>query len=457
MVKGNEEDKDFFMQKDNVIIRKTRSVCPVCLEKIEGQIVEWENKIYMHKNCKNHGDFSLLLSRHSDYYRDLDRFYFSLMNRSLPQHDYIVHLTNRCELNCPVCLADANSSKTEDYPLEKLKEFLKGKKGYKIDLMGAEPATRNDLPEIIKTVRKSGNIPSLHTNGIRISDCSYLKELKDAGLNEVHLQFDGFDDNIYEKMRGRKLFNIKQKTLENLARLDISTDLVATIVRGLNEKEMVKILDFGVKNSFVKEIFFLGCRYLGRAKDLSMEGCMMPDELIDVLEEETKGKIARSSVAGFQKLYFSLLAAFSIRKCFYIHHFLILRDKNSYLPIDDVFDLEGIQKKLENFRRLKTKENKLASAYLLFSLAHKLAGFRSFSFWKEFLSIGLPFIKGFDLSKLPRRSILLGFISACDSYSFDADIAKNCGKGAVSIERGIQDTGAIDNVFRDRMVKGKLR
>jgi len=457
MVKSYEKDKEIFMQKDKLIIRKKKSVCPVCLARVEADIVEREGKVYMDKRCNTHGSFNLLLSRHPHYYRGLNEFYFSLMDRSLSQHDYIIHLTNRCELNCPICLADANLRKTEDYPLESLKEFLKGKRGYKIDLMGAEPAMRDDLPEIIKAVRKSGNIAALHTNGIRIADYSYLKELKKAGLHEVHLQFDGFDDYVYEKMRDKKLSGIKRKALDNLERLNIATDLVATIVRGVNENEIIKILDYGVEHQFVKEVFFLGCRFLGRAKDLPIEWCMMPDELIDILEEQTVGKISRQNVFNFQKLYFALLAAFSIRKCFYIQHFLIIRNKNGYVPIDKVFDLEGIQKKLERFKELKLAKSKLALSYLLSCLAFKLLSSKS-PFWlKEFLSFGLPFIRGFDLSRLPRKSVLLGFISACDAYSLDYEIAQNCGKGAISIELGIQDTGAIDNVLRDKLMVDGLK
>ncbi|OGW75952.1 MAG: hypothetical protein A2Z72_04610 [Omnitrophica bacterium RBG_13_46_9] len=443
------------MQEDKTVIRKTQSVCPACLAKIEALIVERENNVYMDKRCGAHGAFSLLLSRHPQYYKGLNDFYFPLMRKSLSQHDYIVHLTNRCELDCPICLADANLRETEDYPLENLKEFLKDKRGYKIDLMGAEPAMRDDLPKIIKSIKDSGNIAALHTNGIRIADYGYLKNLKKAGLHEVHLQFDGFDDYVYEKIRGKKLLDIKQKVLNNLERLDIATDLVATIVRDLNEKEMARILHFGVKCRFVKEIFFLGCRFLGKAKELPIEGCIMPDELIDILEKDTHGKISRQNVFNFQKLYFALLAAFSIRKCFYIQHFMVARNKNDYTPIDEILDLEGIQTKLEKFKKLKLKNSKLALPYLLSFLALRSINSKGLFWLREFLSYGLPFMRGFNLSRLPGRSILLGFISACDAYSLDYEIAKNCGKGAISAELGIQDTGAIDNVLRDRLMAGE--
>ena len=445
------------MRLREMIIRKTKSVCPVCLKNIEAYIVERNGKIFMDKECSAHGDFSVLLSCHPQYYKELNRFYFSLMDRSFAQHDYIVHLTNRCNLNCPICLADANLRETDDYPLESLREFLRNKKKYKIDLMGAEPTLREDLPEIIKMVRKSGNIAALHTNGVKIADSNYLEELKKAGLNEVHFQFDGFDDEAYEKIRGRGLLEIKMKSLNNLERFNIATDLVATIVRGINEKEIIKILEFGTKHRFVKEIFFLGCRFLGRAKDLPIEGCLMPDELIDILEEQTEGKISRGNILNFQRIYYALLSAFSIRKCFYIQHFLIIRDKGDYIPLDKIFDLNKIKNNLEKFLELKKRKSKLAVPYLFLSLAHKFIDFKRIVFLKELLTFGFQFIRGFNLSRLPQKGVLLGFISACDAYSLDYQIARNCGKGAISVELGIQDMGAIDNVLRDKLLGGGMR
>ena len=375
-----------------------------------------------------------------------------MITKGFPQRDYIVHLTNRCNLDCPICLADSNLRQTEDYPSDDLREFLKDKRNFKIDLMGAEPTMREDLPEIIRLVRKSGNIAALHTNGIRIADFSYLRELKSMGLNEVHFQFDGFDDQVYEKIRGRRLLQIKLKALENLERLNISTDLKATIVRNVNEDQMIKIFNFAVKHRFIKEVFFLGCRYLGRAKGLPIEGCMMPDELIDILEEQTSGKISRKKIFTFQKLYFALLAAFSKRKCFYVQHFLITRHKDGYLTIDQTFDLQGIQKKLDKLRNSKLKSKKMAVLRLFLSIIPKLISFRGLLSLSDILSIGFSFIWGFNLSKLSRKDILLGFISACDVYSFDYQIARNCGKGAVSVELGIQDMGALDNVLRDKFL-----
>lgn len=437
------------MQVNNPI-RETKSVCPECLKIIRADILEIEGKVYMVKECLQHGKFQLLLSKHPWYYRQLNDFYFSLMSRSFIQRDYIVHLTNRCNLNCPICLADSNLSHSEDYPKDDLRRFLKGKRNFKIDLMGAESTMRQDLPEIIRMVSRSGNIAALHTNGIKIAEFSYLKELKKMGLNEIHLQFDGLDDRVYETIRGARLLQIKFKAIENLERLNISTDLKATIVRGVNEDQMVKILDFAVKHKFIKEVFFLGCRYLGRAKELPFEGCIMPDELIDMLEEQTAGEISRQNIFRFQKFYFSLLASFSIQKCFYNQHFLISRHKDSYLPIDKILNLQDISAYLDKFKSSKLPNRKFSLFYLPLFLIFKFLRFKDLLRLKDLIPMACSFIHGFDLSKLSKKNILLGFISACDAYSFDYQIARNCGKGAVSVELGIQEIGAIDNVRRDK-------
>ncbi len=403
----------------------------------------------MAKDCPQHGQFRVLLSDCPAYYQRLDEFYFSLMTQSFPQRDYIVYLTNRCNLSCPICLANSNMRGIRDLSPEALKAFLNGKRNLKIDLMGAEPTMREDLAEIVRIIRKSGNAAALHTNGIKIAEPSYLKRLRDSGLDEVHLQFDGFTDRIYQEIRGEKLLEIKLKALENLGRLNIPTDLKVTVVRGINDNQMAKIIDFGTRCAFVKEIFFLGCRYLGRARGLPMERCLMPDELIGLLEAQTCGKISRENVFMFQRLYFSLLAAFSIRKCFYNQHFLIMRDRDGYATADEIFDLPAIQGSLDRFREMIRVNKRTALAYLIFSLSAKFINPKRLSSLKDILPAALSFMRGFRLSQLSKRSILLGFITACDSHSFDYAVAQNCGKGAVSPDLGIQDIGAMDNVLRD--------
>ena len=154
------------------------------------------------------------------------------MRTSYPQRDYIVRLTERCNLRCRICLAYANARESEDYPLGELLKFVRRRKGLKLDLMGAEPTMRADLAQVIRRLAPEKCTVALHTNGIKLADVEYLRELKEAGLDEVHLQFDGLDDRYYQHVRSRPLRDYKLRVLRNLESLESETDLRATIVRG---------------------------------------------------------------------------------------------------------------------------------------------------------------------------------------------------------------------------------
>lgn len=435
------------------LIRETESLCPQCIQRIPAEIVEEEGKIYMVKECPQHGRFRVFLSQHPWYYRGLNDFYFSLITKRLPQRDYILRLTERCNLNCSICLASANENPAADYPIEKLKAFIQGKKGYKFDLMGTEPTMREDLPRIISMIRNSGNLAALHTNGIKIADFSYLKELWDSGLREVHFQFDGFDDQFYLKVRGERLLSLKLKALENLKRLNIGTDLVATILRGYNDREIIKILDYGVANPFVREIFFLGCRWLGKARDLDYKVCLLPDEIIDLLTEQTRDSeepITREEIFRFQKLYFTLLSLTSLKKCFYIHHYLLVRKEGGYRNIHRILDLAKMEKALDRYKENMKKGRRLAKAILLANLFPTLLRPSTLILAKDFLIHRSLLTSGFDISRIPSKYLLLGFISACDPYMYDSQITLNCGKGELSLDLGEQELGAWANCLRDK-------
>ena len=317
--------------------------------------------------------------------------------------------------------------------------------------MGAEPTVRDDLIDIIRLVSETKNFPALHTNGIKLAEEEYVKELAEAGLTEVHLQFDGFDDNNYQRIRGEELLEIKMKALENLKKYNISTDLVVTIVRNDNEKEIKKVLDYAIGNNFIKEVFYLGCRFLGKATNLSEENCLMPDEVMDEFLKQMNGEVTRRDMLIFQKLYFSFLHFFKVRKCLYIHHYLFFRRKDgTAVPFNKLINMERLNKKLERYRKLVKKSPFLARLYLLPAIGLCFLNPRALSVLKDSLIIKLLLYFGFDLSKVTQNSILIGFITACDPLIFDIQVAKNCGKGEISNDLGYHNSGAWANVLRDK-------
>ena len=72
----------------------------------------------------------------------------------------LLEVTQRCNLNCPICFASAGETVGEDISLEALGEqmdFLMEHGGpFNLQLSGGEPTMREDLPEIIRMGKEKG-------------------------------------------------------------------------------------------------------------------------------------------------------------------------------------------------------------------------------------------------------------------------------------------------------------
>ncbi len=432
-------------------LRETSGTCPECIRIVPAEVIEDSGRVFIEKHCPEHGSNRALISIDPDYYKELSRYFLSVMNENLPQRDYILRLTGRCNMNCPICLASANDYEEEDLPVEEIRQLTEQGRRLKLDLMGAEPTLRPDLADIIRDAHRKGHITALHTNGIKLGDRDYCKTLLDAGLDEVHLQFDGFSDAHDQEIRGQPMNEHKRRVLAVLEEFNLATDLVVTVAQGSNEDEMLKALDYAALHPFVKEVFYLGCRPLGRATDDFVDQCLVPDEVLAILEEKSSGRISRDDLRVFQKLYFALLAIFRVRKCLYIHHYMVTRSRNGWEPISKGIDLPWLNPRLDRFPALFRKARWLGAGYL--GLSAMLAVLRkgSFRLLLDGGVLALMLALGFNLSRIKRRPILLGFITACDPWIHDQEVSANCGKGEVSTDLGRYESGADANVARERL------
>ena len=105
----------------------------------------------------------------------------------------MVDLTHRCNMECANCYLP--NREIPDMDVDKLYEFLnKLPKRVIVRLIGAEPTIRNDLPDIIRNVKKCGHQVSVTTNGLRLSSKNYVNKLKEAGLRMVLISMNGAAD-----------------------------------------------------------------------------------------------------------------------------------------------------------------------------------------------------------------------------------------------------------------------
>lgn len=294
------------------VIRKTLSVCPVCLNRLPAEIIKTDGEYTLDKTCPEHGHFSAVIWRGEDPSFEEWGDYTPPAESKTPdcpndcglcaQHlqktcCVLVEVTARCNLRCPICFAESGTAITEPTVQELYGRFKKlvDNDNTFIQLSGGEPTVRDDLPEIVAAAVAAGceNI-QLNTNGIRLGeDSAYTKALADAGLSFVFLQFDGTEDAIYEKLRGQPLFDKKKATIAVCADYLLGVTLVPTLVPGVNDHNIGAIINFGLAHSpAVRGVHFQPISYFGRyphAPD-NKDRITLP-EVLRAAEQQTNGKV----------------------------------------------------------------------------------------------------------------------------------------------------------------------
>jgi|GEM_PF-850117 len=444
--------------KNRRVVRRTRAVCPTCLVELDAMVVVDDRGAVLERTCPEHGVASQVLSTHGDHWAELDGFFFDVNPKPAPQRDFIVRMTERCNLDCPICLAKANTEDTPDLDLSGLERLLSERRGLKVDLMAAEPTLRDDLEDWVRQVRDAGHIAALHTNGIRLADRDYVKRLKAAGVEEVFLQFDGFDDDANQALRGARLLKRRLKAVENLREEGLATSLVVVIAGGLNEAQIGETYRFALRpeNDHIREILFLGLRLLGSARDALVRGdgtigarTLMPDDLITEFCAQVEG-VDRDDIRRFNKAYFSLLSAARVRKCLYIQQHLVVRTAAGPRAFGELVDLERVEAACERYRTRFKAGDRLARPRLMASLARCVLRPQTLRAAKDLLRLQDLLRDGMNLSRVPPRMLLVGFITACDPENWDAGVAAHCGKGELSVDGGYEASGADANIARER-------
>jgi uncharacterized radical SAM superfamily Fe-S cluster-containing enzyme len=450
-------------------VRETEGACPSCGRLVPAGVVLSGGQAFLEKGCTDCGTHRVLLSRHGEEWAELDAAYFKADPRRGPQRDFILRMTERCNLACPICLANANTQKTPDLPLERLAELLATHRNHKIkiDFMAAEPTLRSDLLDWVMAVKAAGHSAALHTNGLRLADPAQVRALAAAGVDEVFLQFDGLDDGANIALRGRPLLDLRLKVLRNLREAGLATSLIVVIAKGLNEDQVGETLRFALRpeNDHIREVFYLGLRGMGAARHTEppqaqsttpghdwMSQTLMPDALLDLLCAQYP-TVLRADVRAFNRLYFAMLGAFAVRKCLYVQHYLLCREADGTArPITDFLDIEALARLVETFAS-EVKTTPVAAHLRLFWKAALRSGAlrpAALRLLPDFLKLERLFEKGMRLDGVPRRFLVLGFITACDLENHDIAVARGCGKGELSVDGGLHDSGAEANVARER-------
>lgn len=445
-------------------IKTTKSLCPECLKVIDAEIYEDGGKVYIRKSCELHGSFEDLYWSDYSLFEKANKYEYigdGIKNPRTsvdegcpydcgicPSHKShtvlaIIDVTNRCNLKCPICFANAAAAGYVYEPtLEEIEEMLKNLRSNQpvapnsIQFSGGEPTVREDLPELITMAKELGfHHVEVNTNGIRIAkDPEYLKKLLDVGLSTLYLQFDGLTPEPYIAARGLDLLNVKLKVIENARKVGLdSIVLVPTVVRGINDNHIGNIIRFAAKNSdVIRGVNFQPVSITGRInrEKLKEMRITIPD-VIKLAEEQTNGEIKVSDfypipvVVPISKAVGALKGR---RYQEFTNHqhcgmaTIIIPEGDKLIPITRYANVEKFMDSMKKVCDVTSHGSSLkAKIHLVGAMRHV-----KLSLIKDLTLSVLMQGDYSSLGKFMRKVILIGCMHFMDPYNFDLERVERC-------------------------------
>jgi len=455
-----------------------RSLCPECMKVIEARLFEEDGKVFMEKTCPQHGLVRDLYWSDAEIYLKAEKWAFSdgqgllnprvrratrcpdqcgLCNRHT-SHTGLgnIDLTNRCDLVCPICFANANVAGYVYEPsYEEIVQMLKAFRGEQpvagrmIQFSGGEPTLHPRFLDIVRASRRLGfSHVQIASNGINLSDHRFAAECAEAGLHTIYLQFDGVTDDVYRKTRGRDLFAVKEKAIESIRRSGMKIVFVPTIVKGFNDNQVGDILGYAIKNiDVVSGISYQPVVFTGRisCKEREEKRFTLTD-LAWAVEKQTGLAEARrdwyptSCLAPFTRFVSAVRGEETVHLTCHPHcslatYLFVSPDTKDIVAAPRFIDVEAMFQDLDKFARTVSKSR-----------------FRSFARMKAFNSIkkhfredkapeGLTFqtflmtLQGLMDKRIGRsengkertyKTLLVAGMHFMDAYNYDVDRVRRC-------------------------------
>lgn len=278
----------------------TISLCPHCLQRIDAKVVFENNQVYLLKTCATHGFFKVLIADDVAYYKNQRNYnkpseiplkfntkthygcpYDCGICQDHEQHGCltIVEVTDRCNLKCPTCYAGSGPNHGRHRTLEEINDMLdaivanEGEPDV-VQISGGEPTVHPQFFEILD-LAKTKPIKHLmvNTNGIRIArDLAFTEKLATYLPDfEIYLQFDSFKPEALIALRGEDLTQVRKQAIANLNKVNLSTTLVVTLQKGLNDDEMGQIIEYALKQPAVRGVTFQPTQMAGRLMDFDAQ------------------------------------------------------------------------------------------------------------------------------------------------------------------------------------------
>jgi len=270
------------------------SVCSRCLQRVEGKIVFEDGRVFLLKDCPQHGHERVLMADDVEYYRRCREVFLKPPEQPnhfntpmkwgcpydcglCPSHEQhscltLIEVTDHCNLACPICYAASGPDRPGYRTLEHVERMLdlvvhNEREPDVVQISGGEPTLHPELFAILDAARRRPiRHLMLNTNGIRIAKERAFAERLAGYLPgfELYLQFDSLEREPLMQLRGADLRSIREQALATLDELNLSTTLVVTLKKGVNDGEIGRILQHAVEHRCVRGVTFQPIQAAGR-------------------------------------------------------------------------------------------------------------------------------------------------------------------------------------------------
>src|SRR5688572_11486028 len=206
-----------------------------------------------------------------------------------PLRNLRLSVTDRCNLRCSYCMADAEFVLLPAGDLPALGEIwaaggcLHRPGRDKVRLTGGEPLLRRNLPDLIQRLAARPAIRDLAmtTNGVLLS--ANAQAIRDAGLHRLTVSLDTLRP---QRFRDLTRYDELDRVLEGIdaaAPLFPGFKIDTVVIRGVNDDELIDLLDFGRR--YGAEVRFIEYMDVGGATHWSMSRVLPRREMLTRLEE----------------------------------------------------------------------------------------------------------------------------------------------------------------------------
>ncbi|WP_321507168.1 tetraether lipid synthase Tes [uncultured Methanoregula sp.] len=452
-----------------MLVKKTRGLCPICNSVLDAEIVEEEQKIWLKRTCPEHGTFRHLYWSDAQMYHRFEEYDAVGNGIANPQNPGAapnscptacglcnnhhsqtllanIDLTNRCNLDCDFCFANARACGFVYEPsfdqVVSMLQVLRDEKPVPtpaVQFSGGEPTMRDDLPEIIRKAKSMG-FPQVQiaTNGVRISkEPEFLQQLKDAGLNTAYLHFDGVS------AATNPFLKIHLKAIENFRKVGMGLVLVPTIIRGRNDHEIGDIIRFAIENiSVIRGVNFQPVAFTGAASDddLQKSRITIPDVLQEI-ENQMPGVLKKDDfypvpcVLPFSDLVEAYTGRPQVRFTAHQHcgaATYVFVQENGIIPVNRMVDVDSFFETIEHMAQTLKKGGTLNKYKALLEgvknmhdSVKKGEQSNTTEFWKM---IGKTLIgQNFDaLREFHWNALFIGTMHFMDKYNYDLERVQRC-------------------------------